>query len=120
MVEINNFVNASVQPLTDQEIFGVEEKWGWFPEVVGDCEDYALIKRKLLNEKGSPLGSLLMTVSRGAKRGGHAVLTVLTERGDFVLDNVEQKVLLWRDVEIYFLKRQAQKDPNSWVSLVNG
>ncbi len=105
--------------MTDREIFGVEERWE-YPKAVGDCEDYALMKRRLLNESGFPLGSLLMTVGRDAKGGGHAVLTIVTDKGDFVLDNVEQKILLWRDAEIYFLKRQAQTDPNTWVSLVNG
>ena len=119
MVDINNFANTSVEPLTDQEIFGVEEKWD-YPERVGDCEDYALLKRKLLNEKGFPLGSLLLTVARDSKGGGHAVLTVVTDLGDFVLDNVEQKIVLWRDAEIYFLKRQSGKDPNTWVSLLQG
>lgn len=119
LVEINNRVNSSVMPLTDKELFGVEERWE-YPETAGDCEDYALMKRKLLNEAGFPLGSLLMTVGRDAKGGGHAVLTVVTDLGDFVLDNVEQKVLLWREAEIYFLKRQAQTNPNSWVSLVRG
>lgn len=119
MVEINNYANTSILPLTDQEIFGVEEKWE-YPETVGDCEDYALLKRKLLNEKGFPLGSLLLTVGRDAKGGGHAVLTVVTDVGDFVLDNVEPKILLWRDAEIYFLKRQSGENPNTWVSLLQG
>ena len=67
---------------------------------------------------GYPLGSLLLTVARDAKGGGHAVLTVVTDLGDFVLDNLEPKVLLWKDTEIYYLKRQSQQDLNRWVSLV--
>lgn len=119
IVEVNAPVNKAVQPLTDNEIFGVEERWE-YPSLVGDCEDYALQKRKLLNEMGYPLGALLMTVGRDADGGGHAVLTVVTDRGDFVLDNVEQRVLLWKDAELYYLKRQSQDDPNAWVSLVAG
>lgn len=119
IIQINNEVNAAVAPLTDREIFGVEERWE-YPGVVGDCEDYALQKRKRLNEMGYPLRALLMTVGKDADGGGHAVLTVVTDLGDFVLDNVEQRVLLWKDAEIYFLKRQSQTDPNAWVSLVSG
>lgn len=119
IVQVNADVNQVVQPLTDSEIFGVEERWE-YPALVGDCEDYALQKRKLLNEMGYPLGALLMTVGRDADGGGHAVLTVVTDRGDFVLDNVEQRVLLWKDAELYYLKRQSQDDPNDWVSLVAG
>jgi len=119
IVQVNSDVNQAVQPLTDNEIFGVEERWE-YPSLVGDCEDYALQKRKVLNEMGYPLGALLMTVGRDADGGGHAVLTVVTDRGDFVLDNVEQRVLLWKDAELYYLKRQSQDDPNDWVSLVAG
>ncbi len=119
MVDTNTLVNTEIAPMTDEEIYGVPEKWV-LPEVVGDCEDYALLKRKMLNERGFPLGSLLMTVGRDAKGGGHAVLTVVTDKGDFILDNQEDKILLWRDAEIYFLKRQAQENPNKWVSLARG
>ncbi len=119
LVSTNGYVNSEIVPMTDEEIFGVPEKWE-YPDVVGHCEDYVLLKKKLLNEKGFPLGSLLVTVGRDAKGGGHAVLTVVTDRGDFILDNLEQKVLLWRDAEIYFLKRQSQDNPDTWVSLARG
>lgn len=118
IVSVNAEVNAAVAPLTDMEIYGVEERWE-YPTTVGDCEDYALSKRKRLNEMGYPLEALLMTVARDSKGGGHAVLTVVTDLGDFILDNIEQKVLLWRDTEIYYLKRQSQRDLNRWVSLVD-
>ncbi len=77
-----------------------------------------LQKRKILNEMGYPLGSLLITVARDAQGGGHAVLTVVTDRGDYILDNVEQNVVLWKDAELYYLKRQSGSNPNRWVSLV--
>ncbi|EAB6718196.1 transglutaminase [Salmonella enterica subsp. enterica] len=118
IVSVNAEVNTAIAPLTDMEIFGVEERWE-YPTTVGDCEDYALLKRKRLNEMGYPLGALLLTVARDAKGGGHAVLTVVTDLGDFVLDNLEQKVLLWKDTEIYYLKRQSGEDLNRWVSLIN-
>lgn len=120
IVEVNYKVNAAVAPMTDQDIFGVEERWV-YPERVGDCEDYALLKRKILNEQmGFPLGALSMTVGMDPNGGGHAVLTVLTDLGDFILDNVEPKVLRWQEAEIQFLKRQSSTDPNVWVSLAPG
>jgi len=118
IVSVNFEVNTSVIPKTDPEIFGVEERWV-YPDGVGDCEDYALLKRKILNEQvGIPLGALSMTVGRDSNGGGHAVLTVITDMGDFILDNVEPRVLPWQDAEIRFLKRQSSTDPNVWVSLV--
>jgi predicted transglutaminase-like cysteine proteinase len=119
LVRVNREVNARIHPMTDQELFGVDERWE-LPTVAGDCEDYALMKRDLLLQLGFPLSSLLLTVGKDADGGGHAVLTVVTDRGDFVLDNVEEDVLLWRDAEISFLKRQSQDNPNAWESLIDG
>ena len=117
IVRVNTKVNT-IKALTDMEIYGVEEFWE-YPTTAADCEDYALLKRKRLNEMGYPLGALLLTTARDAQGGGHAVLTVVTSLGDFILDNLEQKVLLWSEARIYFLKRQSQRDLNQWVSLMN-
>lgn len=116
IVEVNDRINREVRPLTDIEIFGVEERWE-YPRNVGDCEDYALQKRKVLNSMGVPLGALLLTVGRDADGGGHAVLTVVTDQGDFILDNVEQRVLRWQDAELTYLKRQSSRNPRNWESL---
>ncbi|MFC3721856.1 transglutaminase-like cysteine peptidase [Neoaquamicrobium sediminum] len=118
IVSVNAEVNTAVIAMTDMEIYGVEERWE-YPTTVGDCEDYALLKRQRLNEMGYPLGALLLTTALDAKGGGHAVLSVVTDLGDFILDNLEQRVLLWSDARIYFLKRQSQRDLNQWVSLVD-
>lgn len=115
IVRINAEVN-SIPAFMDMEIYGVEEFWE-YPTSAADCEDYALLKRQRLNEMGYPLGALLLTTARDARGGGHAVLTVVTSLGDFILDNLEQKVLLWSDAKIYFLKRQSQRNLNQWVSL---
>lgn len=119
IVDVNDQVNIEVRPVTDRDLFGVEERWD-YPRGAGDCEDYALLKRKRLHEAGLPLGSLLLTVAHDAAGGGHAVLTVRTDRGDFILDNVEKRVLPWRATELHFLKRQAARDPNRWVDLSAG
>ena len=58
-----------------------------------------------------------MTVVREKNGNGHAVLTVKTDKGEFILDNQEEKVLLWSETNYRFVKRQAQFDPNRWVSL---
>ena len=83
----------------------------------GDCKIYALFKRKLLIERGFPRQALLMTIVRDLSGEGHAVLTVKTDRGDFVLDNLSQDVRPWSATGYQFYKRQAQDDPNVWLSL---
>jgi predicted transglutaminase-like cysteine proteinase len=70
-----------------------------------------------LLEAGWPREALLITVVRDKKGDGHAVLTVKTDKGDFILDNQEDQILLWSDTGYRFVKRQSQSDPNIWVAL---
>jgi predicted transglutaminase-like cysteine proteinase len=113
---INTFVNHEVEPFTDQELYNVEEKWS-YPERGGDCEDYVLLKRRFLMDLGWPREALLITVVLDEKNSGHAVLTVITDRGEFVLDNQRSNVLAWTRTNYTFLKRQSQQHPMNWVSL---
>ena len=76
-----------------------------------------LLKRRMLMQAGWPREALLITVVRDKKGDGHAVLTVKTDKGEFILDNQEAQVLLWSDTGYRFVKRQSQTDPNIWVSL---
>ena len=112
-----SWVNDSIKPVTDLEHWGVVEKWSYPDDGKGDCEDYVLLKRRMLMQAGWPREALLITVVRDKKGDGHAVLTVKTDKGDFILDNQEEEVLLWSDTGYRFVKRQSQSNPNVWVSL---
>lgn len=114
--EVNRLVNRSVEPATDIEIYGVSEYWT-LPGTKGDCEDYALLKQKILVGRGWPSSSLLLTVVRDEKGEGHAVLTARTSQGDFVLDNKSDDVRLWSRSNYQFVMRQSYLDPKVWVSL---
>lgn len=116
IIEINNGVNKRVIPRTDMEMWGKEEVWS-YPGRYGDCEDYALEKRRELMERGVPAGDLLMTVVRQRNGEGHAVLTVHTSLGDYILDNLEPRVLAWTDTKYQYLKRQSETDSGEWVSI---
>jgi len=48
---------------------------------------------------------------------GHAILTIKTNQGEFVLDNLDDRVLPWADTGYRFIKRQSQEDPNLWQSI---
>jgi predicted transglutaminase-like cysteine proteinase len=48
------------------------------------------------------------------------VLTVKTDKGEFVLDNQIEDVLLWSETGYRFVKRQSQSDPNVWLALGDG
>lgn len=113
---VNARINALVQPRSDLEIYGRDEVWT-FPDQAGDCEDYVLLKRHLLIDAGLPESSLLITVVRKPDGEGHAVLTVRTDRGDFILDNLRNDVRLWSDTEYTYLKRQSDAHAGHWVSI---
>jgi predicted transglutaminase-like cysteine proteinase len=117
LVRVNNWVNDTITPVTDAEHWGVVERWSYPDDGKGDCEDYVLLKRKILIEAGWPRQALLITVVRDKKGEGHAVLTVKTDRGEFILDNQEQEILPWLETGYRFVKRQSQSDPNMWVAL---
>ena len=114
---INVAVNSTIKPMTDMDHWGVVERWNYPDDGYGDCEDYALQKRKLLMEAGWPREALLMTVVRDQNGNGHAVLTVKSDRGEYILDNQTDDILFWADTGYRFVKRQSQADPNVWVSL---
>jgi predicted transglutaminase-like cysteine proteinase len=116
ILKVNYAANSTIEPLTDQEIYGVEERWV-MPKTVGDCEDYVLLKQKMLIQRGFSPSNLLITVVLQPNGDGHAVLVVRTDRGDFVLDNMRNKVLLWSDTEYTFLKRQSAKNAGQWVKI---
>ncbi len=117
LVRINNRVNDTIKPMTDLEHWGVAERWSYPDDGYGDCEDYVLFKRRLLMQAGWPRQALLITVVRDKQGDGHAVLTVKTDRGEFILDNQNEAVLLWSETGYRFVKRQSQNDPNLWVAL---
>ena len=114
---INNKVNAQIKPMTDLDHWGVVERWSYPDDGYGDCEDYVLLKRRMLMQAGWPRQALLITVVRDTKGDGHAVLTVKTDKGEFILDNQNEEILLWSDTGYRYVKRQSQSDPNVWVSL---
>jgi predicted transglutaminase-like cysteine proteinase len=66
---------------------------------------------------GFPRQALLMTIVRESNGGGHTILTVKTDRGDFILDNMVNEIRSWDETGYLFIKRQSQQDPNVWVSI---
>jgi predicted transglutaminase-like cysteine proteinase len=118
--QVNKYVNDTVKPITDLEHWGTIEKWSYPTDGYGDCEDYVLLKRKMLIDAGWPQESLLVTVVRDRNDEGHAVLTVTTDRGEFVLDNENTSVVPWADTGYRYIKRQSQTNPNQWVSIGAG
>ena len=114
--DVHHIVNSTVEPVTDKELYGEIERWS-YPKRYGDCEDYVLLKRKLLADRGWPMSALLITVVRDEFGDGHAVLIARTADGDFILDNKRKDVLLWYKLPYDYVKRQSYLNPALWVSL---
>jgi predicted transglutaminase-like cysteine proteinase len=114
---VNQWVNSNITPMSDMEHWGVVDHWDYPNDAKGDCEDYALLKRKLLIEEGLPRQALLMTVAKDLNNDGHAVLTVKTNKGDFILDNMRDDMRPWTQTGYRFVKRQSQTNENIWVSI---
>jgi predicted transglutaminase-like cysteine proteinase len=114
--EINKEVNTLIQPLSDQKNHWVLEKWDYAENWYGDCEDYVLLKKKKLIEKWIPESSLLITVVKDKNWDWHAVLTIRTDRGDFILDNQKTKIYKWYENWYTYIKTQSQENPNIWLS----
>jgi predicted transglutaminase-like cysteine proteinase len=114
---VNKWVNSTIAPVSDMEHWGVLDQWDYPSDGKGDCEDYALLKRKLLIDLGFPRQALLMTVVKDEHNEGHAILTIKTNRGEFVLDNLNSEAKAWDRSGYRFVKRQSQSDQNVWVQL---
>ena len=119
ITSINVSVNRSIRPMNDFDIYGKDEVWA-YPNGAGDCEDYVLEKRRELHDRGLSLANLLITVVRKPDGEGHAILTIRTDKGDLVLDNLTDRVKDWSSTGYRFLKRQASDHTGRWVSIREG
>lgn len=116
---VNASVNKRVKPMNDQDVYGKDEVWA-YPGGFGDCEDYVLEKRRELKDRGIPLSDLLITVVRKPDGEGHAVLTVRTDHGDYILDNLTDSIRPWDKTGYRFLKRQSNDHAGRWVAIRGG
>jgi predicted transglutaminase-like cysteine proteinase len=117
LYQVNSYVNGKIKPMSDQELYGEAERWA-YPVNAGDCEDYLLLKKRELEAMDIPAQNLRITVVLDENNQGHAILTVTTDEGDYILDNRRNDILLWNDTNYTFLKRQSAKDPRRWVALL--
>ncbi len=115
--KVNEQVNHSIRPMADMDHWGVIDQWDLPLDGYGDCEDYALMKRHILIAQGLPRQALLMTVVKDENGEGHAILTVKTDHGEFILDNMREHVMPWEALPYVFVKRQSQADPDVWEQI---
>jgi predicted transglutaminase-like cysteine proteinase len=114
---VNRSVNRAIWPESDERHFGVAEYWDIPKDGYGNCHDYALTKRQELIDAGLPERALRIAIVITPRENRHAVLTVTTDRGDFVLDNLNNTVKPWTDVDYQWVERQDNEGGFGWVNL---
>lgn len=120
--QVTAYVNRLIVPTTDVAKHRVRERWELLDclksgDCRGDCEEYVLMKRQLLLDSGWPVSALLITTVYDEKNEGHAVLTVRTNVGDFILDNKTDEVLRWDHTPYVYAARQSAIDPKAWFTI---
>jgi predicted transglutaminase-like cysteine proteinase len=113
---IDASVNATVQPITDLDHWRVQDRWDLAEDGYGDCEDYALRKRRMLVRAGIPRRAMLMTVVKDQHGAGHAVLMIRTDQGDLILDDMNDRIVVWSQTGYAFVKRESQYTAG-WVNI---
>ena len=112
--KVNRVVNRAIVPAAPD---GGVDDWR-LDAAQGDCNDYAVQKRHALLALGLAPHALSLAVVRTPSQEAHLVLTVRTDAGDFVLDNLHEHVLRWDGAGYTWIMRQSERNPMYWVDLV--
>lgn len=116
---INKKVNELVRYKADRAIYGVADHWATPDETlargVGDCEDFAILKMAGLSHSGIPMESMSLVILQDRQRRVfHAVLSVYTNQGTFILDNLSDRVLL--DTELVnYIPLYSLSTNRAWI-----
>ena len=84
----------------------------------GNCDEYVLAKRSRLLDIGFPSSTLL--VAEGILPAGeaHLVLVVSTDRGDYVLDNLQPAVVRWDELPYHWVRMSTPQNPRFWRTVL--
>ena len=116
LVAVNDAVNGGFRYASDRRSHGRDEHWAYLTGA-GDCEDFALEKQRRLAALGWPRDTLLIALAELPQAGGHAVLVVVTDAGEYVLDVLSGALRPWDQVPYRWTRRQSRNDPKIWVTL---
>lgn len=119
LARINAETNSAIEPEDDEDHYGKAEYWTIPTDGLGDCEDYVLAKRRALIAAGLPADALRVALVKLRNGELHAVLTVSTDQGDYVLDSLQVAILPWTKTGYTWLERQSAGNPWVWVALNN-
>ncbi|WP_282151246.1 transglutaminase-like cysteine peptidase [Ruegeria atlantica] len=114
---INRQVNATTRAVSDQTQYRTTERWALPTTRGGDCEDFALLKKRDLIRAGVDPNKLLIATVLDTRRNAHAVLVYRSARGDLVLDNLTNRIKPWSATRYLFLRMQDPTKPSHWVGV---
>ena len=112
---VNRTVNSSIVPERNREGLG-GEKWLLAP-ALGDCNDYAVTKRHQLIARGWPARAVLLSEVVTVSGEHHLVAVVRTDGGDWVLDNLTDRIMPWSQRPYQWVRIQTPGNPNYWASV---
>ena len=116
--KINLKVNRQIREVSDSRQYRKTDYWTLPLSARGDCEDFALLKKQKLVEAGIAPERLLIATVLDQRRQGHAVLILRADSGDYVLDNLTNRIKPWKSTRYLFLRMQNPEAPKKWVGLM--
>lgn len=106
---VNIDINKRIRPDNNKD------GYHWSLETLsGNCNDYVVQKRAVLHDYGISFNNLLMVAVYTSSGIGHMVLVVRTDRGNFVLDNLRNRIVLFKDSGYTLIRMQSVSDINLW------
>jgi predicted transglutaminase-like cysteine proteinase len=118
--QVNRSVNHAIWPEDDQRHYGRAEYWDIPKDGFGNDKDFALTKRRDLINAGLSERALRVALVMTRQNARHAVLTVVTDRGDIVLDNLTDEIKPWDRAGYQWIARQDGGGELGWVTLAAG
>lgn len=117
---INRKINHQVRQISDRRQYGREDVWALPTARGGDCEDFAMLKKLRLIEAGLRAETLLVATVLDRNRAPHAVLVLRTTGGDYILDNLRDRIVPWQQTGYSFLLMQDPRSPARWTAVFAG
>lgn len=117
ILKVNVDVNHSIQSIKDSDHWGVSDRWDFAADGKGDCEDFALIKRRELVNLGFKKQTLLLTLVKNYRGLWHMLLSVRTDTGDYVLDSESDEITPWKQSPYRFIARQSETNLHRWMAI---
>jgi predicted transglutaminase-like cysteine proteinase len=114
---VNTGMNRAIKPEEDLPHYGLDEVWAIPLDGYGDCEDYVLVKRKALITLGLPASALRISLVFTDNFVRHALLTVITDKGNYVLDNLTDDIVGWDKTPYTWIKWQDPTSKSGWAKL---